>query len=81
VDLCSGLIVPLTFFPGWAMEILQWLPFQAITYLPVSVFVGRVTGPEIWQVLLVQVIWFVILIIPIWLVWHRARQRMFVQGG
>jgi ABC-2 type transport system permease protein len=81
VDLCSGLIVPLTFFPGWAATLLEWLPFQAITYLPASVFVGRVSGDAVWGVLLIQFLWFVVLTIPIWLVWQRARRRLFVQGG
>jgi ABC-2 type transport system permease protein len=81
VDLCSGLIVPLTFFPGWAATLLEWLPFQAITYLPASVFVGRVSGDAVWGVLLIQLVWFVVLTIPIWLVWQRARRRLFVQGG
>ncbi len=81
VDLCSGLIVPLTFFPTWASSVLEWLPFQAITYLPASVFVGRVTGSAVWEVLLLQFVWFVVLLIPIWLVWQRARRRLFVQGG
>jgi ABC-2 type transport system permease protein len=81
VDLCSGLIVPLTFFPSWANSILEWLPFQAITYLPASVFVGRISGNEVWQVLLTQVMWILILIVPIAYVWWRARKRLFVQGG
>jgi ABC-2 type transport system permease protein len=81
VDLCSGLIVPLTFFPAWAQTILEWLPFQAITYLPASVFVGRVSGDDIWQVLFIQVAWFLILLVPIAIVWRQARKRLFVQGG
>jgi ABC-2 type transport system permease protein len=81
VDLCSGLIVPLTFFPGWAASVLEWLPFQAITYLPASVFVGRVSGAAVWDVLLVQGLWFLILTVPIAYVWLRARRRLFVQGG
>jgi len=36
VELFSGLIIPLSFFPGWAMSALEWMPFQAIMYLPSS---------------------------------------------
>lgn len=81
IDLLSGVILPMTFFPGWAKTILDWLPFQAITYLPGSVFTGRLNGAEVWNALLVQVIWFAVLIVPILLMWRTARKRLFVQGG
>lgn len=81
VDLFSGLIVPISLFPGWLAEVLKVLPFQAITYLPGSVFTGRVQGVGIWNVLGVQVFWFVVLLIPIVWLYHAARQRLFVQGG
>jgi ABC-2 type transport system permease protein len=81
VDLFSGLIIPLTFFPGWAASILQWLPFQAITYLPASVFTGRITGEAALHALGLQALWFALLIGPIFWFWHRARQHLFIQGG
>ncbi|MFC4777971.1 ABC transporter permease [Paenibacillus sp. GCM10023252] len=81
VDLFSGVIVPVAFFPGWLSAIMQWLPFQAITYLPSSVFTGRTPLNEVSRVLGLQVLWFAVLLLPIWLVWRAARQRLFVQGG
>ncbi|WP_027094135.1 ABC transporter permease [Cohnella thermotolerans] len=81
IDLLSGVILPMTFFPGWARAILDWLPFQAITYLPGSVFTGRLSGGDAWNALLVQFVWFAALIVPIWLMWRAARKRLFVQGG
>lgn len=81
VDLFSGLIVPISLFPGWLSSVLEVLPFQAITYLPGSVFTGRVQGVGIWNVLGIQVIWFAVLLIPIVWLYHAARQRLFVQGG
>lgn len=81
VDLFSGLVVPISLFPGWLSSVLSFLPFQAITYLPGSVFTGRVQGVGIWNVLGVQVFWFLVLLIPIIWLNHAARQRLFVQGG
>lgn len=81
VDLFSGVIVPISFFPGWLITLNEWLPFQAITYLPSSVFTGRISFADIPGVLLIQLVWFVILIVPILLLWRSARQRLFVQGG
>ncbi|WP_195576268.1 ABC transporter permease [Paenibacillus sp. 1001270B_150601_E10] len=81
VDLFSGVIVPISFFPGWLITLNEWLPFQAITYLPSSVFTGRVPQDEILGVLGVQLIWLVVLSIPIVWLWRKARLRLFVQGG
>lgn len=81
VDLFSGLLIPISFFPMWAESILKWLPFQAITYLPASVFTGRVAGAAVWDVLLIQGTWFIVLLLPITIIWRVARRRLFVQGG
>lgn len=81
VDLFSGLIIPVSLFPAAMSAVLEWLPFQAITYLPGSVFTGRVTGTAVYEAFAVQVVWFLILIVPIWWMWRRARSRLFVQGG
>jgi ABC-2 type transport system permease protein len=81
VDLFSGLVVPISFFPEWAVSVLKWLPFQAITYLPASVFTGKTVGTGIGQVLFLQLLWFALLLIPIAFMWRRARHRLFVQGG
>jgi ABC-2 type transport system permease protein len=81
VDLFSGLIIPISLFPGWTAKVLQWLPFQAITYLPGSVFTGRTTGSAVYSLLGIQLLWFLVLIIPIYWLWIRARTRLFVQGG
>ncbi|MCC3379175.1 ABC transporter permease [Paenibacillus farraposensis] len=81
VDLFSGLIIPISLFPGWLATFAQWMPFQAITYLPGSVFTGRVKGVGIWNVLGIQIIWLVVLLVPMIIIWRLARRRLFVQGG
>ncbi len=81
VDLFSGVVIPIALFPGWLDAIVQWLPFQAIAYLPSSVFTGRSSGEAAISALGLQAVWFVLLIVPIWLLWRAARHRLFVQGG
>lgn len=81
VDLFSGVVVPIAFFPGWLSGIMEWLPFQAITYLPSSVFTGRTPLGDAVSVLGLQVLWFALLLLPIWMTWRAARKRLFVQGG
>lgn len=81
VDLLSGVLLPLSFFPSWLFTVNEWLPFQAITYLPSSVFAGRMTDGQIWIALQIQLLWSFLLIIPVVLLWRYARRRLFIQGG
>ncbi|MGG4034453.1 ABC-2 family transporter protein [Paenibacillus cisolokensis] len=81
VDLFSGVVIPISFFPGWLASVMEWLPFQAITYLPSSVFTGRTPAGEALGVLGLQLFWFAALLVPIWWLWRLARRRLFVQGG
>lgn len=81
VDLFSGLVVPISFFPVWAASLLKLLPFQAITYLPGAVFTGKTIGIAADQVLALQLIWFVLLLAPLLVLWRLARTRLFIQGG
>lgn len=81
VDLFSGVVVPIALFPGWLAAIVEWLPFQAIAYLPSSVFTGRTTGDAALAALGLQAVWAAGLVVPIWLLWRAARRRLFVQGG
>lgn len=81
IDLFSGLILPISMFPGWAEKVMGLLPFQAITYLPSSVFTGKTAGAAIMPLIGLQLLWFIVLIIPIFVLWRLARTRLFVQGG
>ena len=39
-DICSGILIPLTLFPGIIQKVFFFLPFQFITYVPIRVFIG-----------------------------------------
>lgn len=81
VDFFSGVMIPIAFFPGWLAAIMNWLPFQAITYLPSSIFTGSTPMSQAGSVFLIQAVWLLILLVPIIVMWRAARQRLFVQGG
>lgn len=49
IDLFSGLLLPISFYPLWAQEIMQFLPFQAISYVPSLIFTEGFVGNEIYQ--------------------------------
>jgi ABC-2 type transport system permease protein len=81
VLLCSGLLLPLPFFPSWARDILEWLPFQAITYIPLQVYLGKLPANELMADLGFQAGWCILLFIAGHYSWKRAFARLSVQGG
>ena len=38
IDLFSGLLLPISFYPLWAQQVMYFLPFQAISYIPSMIF-------------------------------------------
>ncbi|WCK55353.1 ABC-2 family transporter protein [Aneurinibacillus sp. Ricciae_BoGa-3] len=81
IDLFSGLLLPISFYPLWAQEILKYLPFQAISYLPGMIFAGGMRGASITSAITIQVIWVFVLLILLQLLWWLARKNIVVQGG
>jgi ABC-2 type transport system permease protein len=81
VDLLSGLVLPISFYPDWAQQVMGWLPFQAITYLPSLIFSGAATSGQALSSLMVQVFWLAGLCLPIFVLWRLAQRNLVVQGG
>ncbi|AFZ66238.1 ABC transporter permease [Deinococcus peraridilitoris] len=78
VDLLGGVLIPLPFFPEWAQGVLAWLPFQAVAYTPVAIYLGRT---DVVSGLLVQTAWSAALFVLVRLLWRRALDRLTVHGG
>src|SRR3954469_12512424 len=81
IDLFSGLLLPISFYPIWAQDLMTYLPFQAISYVPSMIFTEGFVGQEIYHAVLLQVVWVLILFIPIRLLWSLAKKHLIVQGG
>jgi len=77
----AGSLIPLWFMPGPLRVISEWLPFQAIAFLPASIYVGQATGTAMWQAIGVQALWLALLALAVGRVWQMAQNRLVVQGG
>ncbi len=78
MDLLGGVLLPLSFFPAWAQDALWLLPFQAVTYTPVSIYLGTLPAP---LGLGVQALWVAVLALLVRLLWRRAVNHLTIQGG
>ena len=80
-EVASGAIVPLTFFPVWAQGAFNLLPFQAVFYAPLSIYIGMASGNAIAGTLAVQLAWIGLLFALVFVAWHFTTRRFVVQGG
>jgi ABC-2 type transport system permease protein len=78
---CAGFIVPINFFPGALRSIALALPFAGLANLPVNLYLGKVTGPDLLRALAVQIAWIVVLVAAGRLLLSRVVTRLTVQGG
>lgn len=80
-NFATGALVPLWFMPDALRTVVQLLPFQAIAFIPVSIYVGEPATGSLVTALLVQAAWVGILILVIRWIWSRAFRHTVIQGG
>ncbi|MFA7659220.1 MAG: ABC-2 family transporter protein [Candidatus Gastranaerophilaceae bacterium] len=81
VALFSGALIPLTFFPHWLLTIANLLPFKEMSYSPVAIYLGIITGPQIIETIIFQLLWAVALLFLSRLFYTFAIKKITVQGG
>jgi ABC-type uncharacterized transport system permease subunit len=77
----AGALVPVSVFPGPLRIVAELLPFQATTYAPVAIYVGRLNGAGALKAIAIQAVWVMLLALAARAMWHRALRRVVVQGG
>lgn len=77
----GGQMIPLWLFPSFLEGISNILPFKAIYYIPMSIYIGKFNSNEIIEALLFQGLWLLILVIFGRLLWRLVYSRVTVQGG
>jgi ABC-2 type transport system permease protein len=81
LEFLTGALVPLSFFPEPWKTLAEWLPFQAIGYLPVTVWMGEREGPALAGALALQAGWAILLYAAGGALWRAGVRRTTVQGG
>jgi len=81
VTVLSGALVPLWLYPAGFSAVIEWLPFAAVAYIPLSIYVGYLPPDLVLPMLVRQALWIGILLIICRLIWLRAVARLAVQGG
>ena len=77
----TGKLIPITFFPEIVQKIFSFLPFTAMTYVPVMIYLGKYTNVEALCQLGKQVLWVFILYFLGSFIWKRIEKRIVILGG
>jgi ABC-2 type transport system permease protein len=78
LNLLSGFLIPLAFFPGPVRAIANALPFRAIIMIPNEIYLGQI---PIALGLGLQLGWIVIMLAGARWMMIRGERRVVVQGG
>jgi ABC-2 type transport system permease protein len=79
--LAGGHLFPLDILPAGLAGALNLTPFPYQLYFPVSVYLGRVTGPDLERGLLIQAFWVVAFYGLARWIWRRGIRHYVAVGG
>lgn len=81
LELFSGLLIPISFFPQAFQTALSFMPFQYISYVPLLIYLGKLEGGAIWKALGIQIFWVAALLAVGDAMWRWSTRAITIQGG
>jgi ABC-2 type transport system permease protein len=81
LELFSGLLLPITFFPHAAQKILSLMPFEYISYIPMLIYLGELNGIALARAILIQIGWVAVLFAIGDGLWRWSTRKVIIQGG
>ncbi len=81
IEILSGLVIPISFFPAPLIRFSQWLPFQHISYTPLMIYMGKISGTALAAAILVESLWAITLVLAGQWFWRQATRKLAIQGG
>ena len=81
LELFSGLLIPISFFPEVFQKALAFMPFQYISYVPVLIYLGKLQGLAVLKALAIQFFWVFAMLALGDALWRWSSRRITIQGG
>jgi ABC-2 type transport system permease protein len=79
--IASGHMFPLGVLPSAVERILFLTPFPYQMYFPISVYMGKVAGADLWHGLAVQFLWVLLMYALARFMWRRGIKKYSAFGG
>jgi len=81
IELLSGLLIPLQFFPRPLQLISSALPFEHIASTPLRIYLGLLTPAQSLRLIALQYAWILALLALGHFWWLRATRKITIHGG
>jgi ABC-2 type transport system permease protein len=81
IELLSGLLIPISFFPKTAQKILAVLPFEHIAYTPLELYLGKLDRAQALGALATEWFWVLVLLVLAHLWWNHSVRNITIHGG
>ena len=81
VEFFAGAIIPLPFFPKYMQVFMLILPFASMQNTPFQIYNGYISGSEIINSILLQIVWLALLLTTGKLFMKKALKKIVLQGG
>jgi len=80
-NILTGFFIPLDFFPGWSIRILEMLPFASWGYIQTKLYIGFYLPDKQLLLFTVQIIWVFVLLFLNRAVWEKGVKKYSAVGG
>ena len=77
----AGSVIPIPMMPEGVQAVLNFFPFRYVSDLPYRIYIGNISGTEMFIQLGVQLAWLVGLVVIGKLVMNKKMKKLVVQGG
>jgi ABC-2 type transport system permease protein len=77
----SGMVMPLSFFPGWLGDVAHALPFASIVQTPIDIWLGKHHGAALAGAIVLQAFWALVFLGLGRLVLRAGSRKLVIQGG
>lgn len=72
LEVLAGGIFPLDILPAWANYLIQLTPFPYLVYYPIAIFIGKITGWKILQIIIQSAIYLIVMYRFTSYIWHKG---------
>ena len=81
MEFLSGGIIPLFLLPGFLEKILNMLPFAGMVYIPINLYLGKISCFEGMKFIFIEIIWIIIFALINSMLFRHVIKKVVVQGG
>jgi ABC-2 type transport system permease protein len=81
LQIVSGLLLPMAFFPNSIRAVLEFLPFHLLSSVPLQCYLGKLQGQDLAIAFTQLFGWAFVLHLLGMYFWNKAFSRLTVQGG